>query len=181
MRRTHTYDYSGLRIDGKIPGRILDVGDDSKLLNSEMSKDKGRDGKAFFAGDNILRQDVRHENRGLQRIAGCGSEVGANIDKCRKMARGRQGGAEAQDQVERGGPSVIWASTSARNLDVGTGKTRKERISIEAARHNRGRKKKAGAAAFRCAKPQVPTQPLIFGSEGASGHRSVQCPSLWLA
>jgi hypothetical protein len=54
MRRTHTYDYSGLRIDGQIPGRILDVGDDSKLLNSEMSKDKGRDGKAFFAGNNVL-------------------------------------------------------------------------------------------------------------------------------
>jgi hypothetical protein len=37
MRDTHKYGYSGLRIDGQIPGRILDVGDDSKLSNSEMA------------------------------------------------------------------------------------------------------------------------------------------------
>jgi hypothetical protein len=42
-----------------------------------------------------------------------------------EMARGRQDEAEAQDEVERGGPSVIWASTSARNLDVEAGKTKK--------------------------------------------------------
>jgi hypothetical protein len=35
---------------------------------------------------------------------------------------------EAQDDVERGGPSIIW--TSARDPDVGAGKTRKERINI---------------------------------------------------
>jgi hypothetical protein len=36
MRHTHTYGYSGFGIDGQIPGRILDVGDDSKLSNSEI-------------------------------------------------------------------------------------------------------------------------------------------------
>ena len=33
----YTYTYSGLRIDGQIPSRILDVSDDSKLSNSEMA------------------------------------------------------------------------------------------------------------------------------------------------
>jgi hypothetical protein len=37
---------------------------------------------------------------------------------------------DAQNEVERGAPSVIWASTSARNLDVGAVETRKEQISI---------------------------------------------------
>jgi len=34
MQHTHTYDYSTLRIDGQIPGRTLDVGDDSNLSDS---------------------------------------------------------------------------------------------------------------------------------------------------
>jgi hypothetical protein len=59
------------------------------------------------------------------------------------MTRDRQGEAEAQDEVERGGPSVIWASTSAQNLDAGAVKTRKERMSIKAAWHNCEREKKA--------------------------------------
>jgi len=78
MRHTHTYGYSGLSIDGQIPGRISDVGDDSKLSifrnghlemvkgemtmnqgdgekkENRMAKDTGRDGKAFFAGDDVL-------------------------------------------------------------------------------------------------------------------------------
>jgi hypothetical protein len=37
MRDTHTYGYNSLRIDGQILGRVLDVGDDSKLSNSEMA------------------------------------------------------------------------------------------------------------------------------------------------
>jgi len=49
-----------------------------------------------------------------------------------EIARGRQGKAEAQDEVEGGGPSIIWTSTSARNLDVVAGETRKVRISTKA-------------------------------------------------
>jgi hypothetical protein len=37
MRYTNTYSYSRLRIDVQIPGRILDVGDDSKPSNSKMA------------------------------------------------------------------------------------------------------------------------------------------------
>jgi len=45
-----------------------------------------------------------------------------------EVPRGRQGGAEAQDEVERGSPaSVIWASTSTRNLLDMAGKNKKRK------------------------------------------------------
>jgi hypothetical protein len=119
--------------------KTMNQGDGVKKEDRNVERHGKRRKSVFRRRQHTLRQYVRHENRGLQRIAGCGSEVGANINNLEgnweggmtgmeEMARGRQSGAEAQDEVERGGPgaSVIWASTSARNLDVETGKTRKE-------------------------------------------------------
>jgi len=102
------------------------------------------------------------------------SEVGTNIESVEgnreegmtgtEMARGRQGGVDAQDEVERGGASVIWASTSARNLDVGAGRTRNER----------------GMTVSGKRKPELQhlvalnrvSQPPRFGSEEAAVGRS---------
>ena len=58
------------------------------------------------------------------------------------------------------------ASSSAQKLDKGTGKTRKERISINAAWHSGEREKKARAPTFSC------LAPTGFGSEGATVRQS---------
>ncbi|KAF8494956.1 hypothetical protein F5888DRAFT_1635874 [Russula emetica] len=83
MRHTHTYGYNGLSIDGQIPGRISDKwplgngkgrdDDESRRWCEERGQKKStreETKRAFRRGQRTLRQDVRHENRGLQKIAG---------------------------------------------------------------------------------------------------------------
>jgi hypothetical protein len=87
--------------------KTMNQGEGVKKGDRKVERHGKRRKGVFRRRQRTLRQDVRHENRGLQRIAGCGSEVGTNIDSVEgnreegmpwteEMARGRQGGAEAQ-------------------------------------------------------------------------------------
>ena len=122
------------------------------------SKDTGRDGKVFFRRrQHILRQDVRHGNRGLQRIAmrervaqiltvskGIGKKVGHSSNEETRPSLG-----PVSELVKEEWTNKFWSS---------------------AAQHM-GRQKKAGAPAFLTITP-----PPNVPSTGSAPRKDKRLP-----